>query len=913
MIKLAAESTGQIAVECDEDVEISINDEIIFVQVKTRTDSLTGRDIKTALQRFDQLRLQYAERCSDKSVCFAVVSNVSPGPKLATALAGDGWPNDVSIVWPNVEPSFHSVAPPAWRSLDEAVAWCIAAAHDLPLRTLSPETLVWKLAARVQFASTGEDNHRSDHRFRREDLPALFEQLVEQLQEFPCVPEDYRPQQNEPELLTEARVRLIVGFSGAGKTVWASWQVRHSSAPAIYFDVGDLPGNALAGSLARELAARFLGPGTPGAAQLPAASGLELLQALNQRIDLPEPPLVVIDNVHRVDAEDLRRIVFTCSKVRFILIAQPWEDENRLEALLEITSEKLNGWDEDTIASIFADKGARISPQTAKRWRDLTLGMPLYVKNVVSLCTHLYGGDAESFADDVERRDHAKELAQEAILRFTVDALSNDEAVAAAALSLSTVRLSVEEITKYFTALPSPPARSNAVLRTLQRKGIVQVFADGSRKLHDVMRLPVASLVDRFSAEELLALQTRLRDILLETLVRVKDLAHFGAWMRLLPPTGKVETLIDIATTDFFHEVGEPSDLKAILTATANAEETEARLRFWTLDALAFWEYQKVEHHGLFNEYVDRMTALAETENLGNRERGSLAMKQMLKAGLDQDQSGVYTAFEMASNLCTDDQELSRILCYSYAISMYHCGVLDKALSLAESLYAEYYDVLNLDPRDIIGANTQRIFALLPGDPADHQDNLKRLADCLNLAAICLRKIGRHPGLIGIHAAKFFAASGSYHSAMKTAQDISDDFIAVGDAVGARQTMEEHVLPLLQYFQFTSNTMDVRGQYAVILAYCGEYDRARAAMADLEPYVGELSPAHQKGFAEQRQLIEEIAAGLVRMEPVASQPKLAPDVGGGILSGKIGRNAPCPCGSGKKYKKCCLRIQTDKQ
>ncbi|MCD6389209.1 MAG: SEC-C domain-containing protein [Desulfobulbaceae bacterium] len=22
---------------------------------------------------------------------------------------------------------------------------------------------------------------------------------------------------------------------------------------------------------------------------------------------------------------------------------------------------------------------------------------------------------------------------------------------------------------------------------------------------------------------------------------------------------------------------------------------------------------------------------------------------------------------------------------------------------------------------------------------------------------------------------------------------------------------------------------------------------------------------------------------------------------------KIGRNQPCPCGSGKKYKKCCLR------
>jgi preprotein translocase subunit SecA len=29
--------------------------------------------------------------------------------------------------------------------------------------------------------------------------------------------------------------------------------------------------------------------------------------------------------------------------------------------------------------------------------------------------------------------------------------------------------------------------------------------------------------------------------------------------------------------------------------------------------------------------------------------------------------------------------------------------------------------------------------------------------------------------------------------------------------------------------------------------------------------------------------------------------------GSGRLSPKVGRNEPCPCGSGKKYKKCCLR------
>jgi len=26
---------------------------------------------------------------------------------------------------------------------------------------------------------------------------------------------------------------------------------------------------------------------------------------------------------------------------------------------------------------------------------------------------------------------------------------------------------------------------------------------------------------------------------------------------------------------------------------------------------------------------------------------------------------------------------------------------------------------------------------------------------------------------------------------------------------------------------------------------------------------------------------------------------------------KIGRNDPCPCGSGKKYKKCCLKKSLD--
>jgi len=32
-----------------------------------------------------------------------------------------------------------------------------------------------------------------------------------------------------------------------------------------------------------------------------------------------------------------------------------------------------------------------------------------------------------------------------------------------------------------------------------------------------------------------------------------------------------------------------------------------------------------------------------------------------------------------------------------------------------------------------------------------------------------------------------------------------------------------------------------------------------------------------------------------------------------LSAGAVGRNDPCPCGSGKKYKKCCMAIPTSGQ
>lgn len=50
------------------------------------------------------------------------------------------------------------------------------------------------------------------------------------------------------------------------------------------------------------------------------------------------------------------------------------------------------------------------------------------------------------------------------------------------------------------------------------------------------------------------------------------------------------------------------------------------------------------------------------------------------------------------------------------------------------------------------------------------------------------------------------------------------------------------------------------------------------------------------GLREKRDSIREGFWGFVQEDPI---PQI-------IVKPKVGRNDPCPCGSGKKYKKCCL-------
>ena len=773
---------------------------------------------------------------------------------------------------------------------------------------MTPETLVWKLAARVQYAASGEDTVRPDHKFLRAELTDLFELFVQQLHKFPSIPEDYRPQDDEPHFRPDHRVQMVIGFSGAGKTLWSSWQAHHISAESAYFDVGDLSGSALAGSVARELAARFISGKGTGSAQLPVGTGLETLRYIAQAIDLSEPPFVVVDNIHRVEPEHLRQVVEACPTVRFVLIGQPWPQLARLEGLLNLVSIQLSGWDIDTVAEVFACAGSKITPAAARGWRQLTSGLPLYVQNAARLCTKLFSGDATCFLKSVHKSSHPVDLAQEAILELVVENLTEDEKHVMAALSLAQSQLTEEECHCLVSKIPRLDDHVGPTLRALGRKGLVQTFADGSRKLHDALYVLSRRLLEHLDVEMQQALRCQLRDILFLSLQRERDLTRLGAWLRLLGPTGRVDILVDIASSEMFHELGDPSDLKEILIHTANSAAGDGELEFWALDSIVFWELQEDQYDRNPEPYLTRLEALVADGSFSARQQVAVIVKRMMTSGMKGDYEAVERAFQLARPLFENDVVMSRIARYNYATAMFHARAERKALQTAEELYEEYYELIGIDVLDVVGANPATMKSLA-GDRIDEiQDDLKHLADCLTLAAMCKRRLGEHTRLLGIHAAKFYQLAGSYRSEMKVAQDMAGDFVAMGDVTNALKIMESSVVPLLNRFGFDGQMMDVRGQYAVILAHNGRFSEARSEMDAIESYVDVLPLEYQMGIRNQRGIIESLAN--TRKQGDMGRGQRGREMGRfGIAklfrNQKIGRNAPCPCGSGRKFKKCC--------
>ena len=858
LLRMQVSGAVAVQVEFDEDVEILLPDRSFYVQVKTRKSRLVWSDVSGALERFDLLRDEHIQGRRAGTPSFVVAGNVPPGPELEERMKAAEWPADVAVNYPTAQVAEHDLSaegevaaalPPAWPDVASALRWCIQRASEhVAFGTLEPTTLVLKLASCVQYAAAGDRAHRFD----AADLPDLLEQLVVQLHDFPAPPPAYRPQENEPDLLTGQRLRLLVGFSGAGKTAWASQAVLHGPPTTVYLDCGDIPGAAIAQTLARELTARLLASTRAASALRALASGIEMLRFLNVEL-AGRAVVVVLDNVHTVDTDALRTLAEAVANLQIILIGQPWSGRAELEARCDINAETLEGWSVDTVVAVFAAAGCRVDAATGAELRRLTAGLPLYVHNAAWVTKEAYGGDARAFCADVGDQLHSVVLAQDTILARTLDRLSDQAATAASLLSIPDVPLSRDEVLELLVPTIGNPSTTAAALRELARHGLTQTTYGGYVKLHDAFRSLAAGRLHALDGAIVVVTRERLRDVLAQTLPM--DPGRFRLWLRLLGQTGQTRTLIGLAGEDMFHEMGAPGELQAQLEAAAGSADLPAADRFWALDALVLWDAQV----GAWENAAERVTRMAELAKHADLDRNaliSLSMKQMALAGDVADREAVEAAFGRGLADAGPDAMVQRLLRYNRAQALYLAGEFDGVVEASAELMRDYYALLDLDPAAVFGINPSELAALVE-DRSGGADDLKRLADVLRLYTLGQRQLGRRSGLAGIHSMKLYAASGSWRSALQVGQDVADELIDLRDAAGARMVMEQHILPILRKFGFSDLVVPVRSQYAVILAYSGDVAAARAEMDALDPYeLDEHQAAERHG---QRRLIEQIA------------------------------------------------------
>lgn len=261
-------------------------------------------------------------------------------------------------------------------------------------------------------------------------------------------------------------------------------------------------------------------------------------------------------------------------------------------------------------------------------------------------------------------------------------------------------------------------------------------------------------------------------------------------------------------------------------------------------------------------------------------------------------QKGVIASIAEIAEILPDRSDHQRIFQYNAAQALFSVRQYGPARAGVEDLIEEYYELIGIDPADVIGRNADKIKPLLKaGDKLI--DNVKHLADCLDLHAKIVTAEGSLSPFGRIHAMKFYEIAHAPDSFFRVGQDLVDDFISRNDFIGARDVMETILLPAMVRFKMVHRIIPIRSQYAVVLAYCGDFGAAEAEMERLAPYEAGLRYEGQWELRNQRGLIAKLRreGPPPQWVPHTPQPKVGMRV-------KVGRNDPCPCNSGKKYKKC---------
>lgn len=662
LLRLREAGAQTLLMELDEDVEVAFPDRHLYLQVKTRQDYLTWGDIKGSVEQFAKVRTEHTAGRRPAAAKLLVVSNVAPGPDLLQRTRQTHWPADVSLLWPGRPDSQETWLPPAAADVDGVFEWCTEQATQVPFGSLGAQTLVLKLAARIQYASTGAHGHA----LHASELPTLFEQFVEELQAFPRAPDVYWPHGREPELTGEQGVRLVTGLSGAGKTTWAAHAAARCPLQVTYFDAGQMPPETVPGALAREVAARHLSG--PDAVNLPNGAGIDVLRAVHNRLAQAGTAIaVVIDNMHDLPLDDVRLLVQALPTAQVTLLGHPQPEQIPLAAHLGITGESLSGWDTDTVAAVFAAEGCTLDYPTARRVLALTAGLPLYVVNSAHLTRTMHAGDGAAFCDAVQTQTHLTPTTQEVILAQVFEQLSAPARITAGLLSIAEVPLTAAELQQLAAAAGSTGSAAARAVRELAGRGLTQTFADGHCQLHDAIR-PLAAQ----AAEDLPAQHTdTVRQALVGLLEGHRGLARLARWMRLLADTGQVDMLLELTGQEGFFEGGYPRELRAVIAEVAQDTDRDAISRLEAHNALATWAYGD-DDWNTYARHVHAMEALAEISGqIGPREKVLLATRQFSLYGHAGDIDALGSAFHAVLAGIPVPSSHERALHYAYAQSLF--------------------------------------------------------------------------------------------------------------------------------------------------------------------------------------------------------------------------------------------------
>jgi tetratricopeptide (TPR) repeat protein len=127
------------------------------------------------------------------------------------------------------------------------------------------------------------------------------------------------------------------------------------------------------------------------------------------------------------------------------------------------------------------------------------------------------------------------------------------------------------------------------------------------------------------------------------------------------------------------------------------------------------------------------------------------------------------------------------------------------------------------------------------------------------------------------------------------------------DKLGKAREHYEKALSLLREMNHPAGIAGLLINFSFISEKEGKLDEARAQLEEAKEIYQHLHVSDQSGAIDRRiaTLEDKARKSLEQMRAELSQGRFKSDSPRSGASGKVGRNDPCPCGSGKKYKKCC--------